>query len=271
VLGRFYLATGLPEQGTALIESNLDLLPSHTAPEEMIVPLESLLLAALQFGQHTKARTLIQEGLKLTQQIDDQWSEAWFLYWLGVVMLAQEEYEQVQQVAQDSLLLATRCGDLWLRACLCSFVLAKAASALKDYNEATKQYQQGLAFFEMLGQPWGISVSYWNLGNTAYQSKNYEEAESSYRQSLKIATATGQFHLNIGVLSDFATLLSTQGKKGTAAVVLKYILHEPHTSEELRTHADRALRELMPSLSPADVKTFNAPDSNAALADLLPI
>ena len=143
----------------------------------MIVPLESLVYAAMGAGQLVKARQTIEEGLQVARQIGDQWSEAWFLYWLTLVVLANADYEEAQAIADESLSLATICGDLWLRACLSVFVLGKTAIALKEYVAAIQHVKHGLGFFQEIGQPWGISVSYWSLANTAFLAQDYEDAE----------------------------------------------------------------------------------------------
>ena len=242
--GRFLIAAGDPQNGKDAIDHCVAVLPLSAKPQDRLVPLESLSQAALASGQNVKAWQAATEALQAARAIPDQWEVAWLLYWLGMVTLARENYEEVQEIARASLQIAANYGDTWLNACLYTFLLGGADVALNAYAEARKHFKQGLAFYEKLGQPWGISVSYWNLGNVAYRSGDYQESEGYYCQSLKILDRTGQTHLSFAVLYDLVKAYVAQRKESDALQILEFMLQQSAIPRDTRDHA-QALRDTL--------------------------
>jgi predicted ATPase len=222
--GRFMIAMGDDEQGEAAIEASLESLPASASPDERLIPVEARLQSALRSGQYTKAWDIAQESLACAQAIGDQWSEAWLLYWQGFVMLCMDDPAEAQKIAQESLKIAAKCGDLWLNACLSTFLLGRIHQKLKDYVQAKEWFKLGLSYFQKIGQPWGISVSYWSLGNIAYGLQEYKESEFNYQHSLRISLTSGQVHLTTAMFYDFEKLRMAQGQKEIALQTANYIL-----------------------------------------------
>jgi tetratricopeptide (TPR) repeat protein len=55
-----------------------------------------------------------------------------------------------------------------------------------DLEAAQTLYEQGLAIFRELGDPWGIAGTLADLGNLAREQRNFPAAGDLYRESLKI-------------------------------------------------------------------------------------
>ncbi|MCL4302757.1 MAG: tetratricopeptide repeat protein [Anaerolineae bacterium] len=224
-------------------------LPLLAEQEQVTVMLK--LSEVLQLvGQWTEAGDLLQQTLKLAEQLDDRSAQAWCQTAIGELLRKQGLYAEaltwfeqartgfealgdragVGQVLHYSGSLAAQQGDYTMSSALYQESLAirrelgdktNVAKILinfgldaheqGDYESAYKLYQESLELQRELGDKWAIAVSLNNLGYLALDQGDYEAARTHLESALAFQREVGDRSKISDILNNLGNLARNQG------------------------------------------------------------
>lgn len=205
---------------------------------------------ASRFGQYETYKALAREGLEIARRCGGPGSLPVFLNCMADAHYAVGEYAESKRLYEESLRLceAQPCDPMEMARALNN--LGLVADGLGDREEARRLYEEGLARFREIGNPWGIVVSLTNLGEAALARGDYAEAHARFKEALKGAMDLKAVFVVLDLLAGVATLMAREGQTGPAALLLAYVLDHPSLEPEYKAKAERVFGELaaqMPS------------------------
>jgi tetratricopeptide (TPR) repeat protein len=110
--------------------------------------------------------------------------------------------------------------------------------------------EQGLSYFEEIGQFGGMGRALQNLGLLCAAQQNYPDAARYYRQALRLFTKTGQIQPVLEAVYEVARLLQTMGEHEYAVERYSLIIHHPRMRAPERRASEEHLAALKTRLSP---------------------
>jgi hypothetical protein len=117
-------------------------------------------VVALETDDHAKAKTELQEGLRLARELGYRWLISSILSWLGEWHLRQKQFAAAAVAFHEVQDIAHQVG-IHEHAATAAYGLARVAAALGDYADARRQGQRSLTIFETMGQDKGAEVRQW--------------------------------------------------------------------------------------------------------------
>jgi predicted negative regulator of RcsB-dependent stress response len=115
---------------------------------------------AFERGDHSKAETDLQEGLRLARELGYRWLIASILSWVGKWHLQQKQFDAASVAFHEVQDIAQQVG-VQEYAATAAYGLARVAAAQGDYADAQRQGQHSLAIFEAIGHGKGAEVRQW--------------------------------------------------------------------------------------------------------------
>jgi predicted ATPase/DNA-binding XRE family transcriptional regulator len=147
-------------------------------------------LAPLQGGDISGVRSLIEESIRIADELGDKQLEARSLLILGSVALSQGDYLEARVHEAKCLELFRELGNKW-----------GAAAALQDLGEieiglgelpsAQALLEESLALYLAVGEEFGAASAQASLGHTAYCRGEYEVARLLFEESLQMSRKIG--------------------------------------------------------------------------------
>jgi predicted ATPase/DNA-binding SARP family transcriptional activator len=141
-------------------------------------------------GLYDEARTILEEGLAIFEDLQIRQSSPLSLTYLGAIAWALGEYSRAKQLCQESLAITKACGDRWKEALVHEY-LGMIAISLGNYEEAKELAQRCLAIFRGFDFRSGIAFSLNLLGIAARNLGEYDEAKQVCQESLTISREIG--------------------------------------------------------------------------------
>jgi tetratricopeptide (TPR) repeat protein len=134
----------------------------------------------LLFNQNDQtAKSMAEEGAKISQQIRDDEAQAWCLHSLACIAEAEGRYPEAQALFMQELQIAKRAKLAWLVA-WAQRGLGSVAKAQKDTVSAKQWFAQSLAKREEIGDARGVAILQARLSSvTDDQSHARQLIESS--------------------------------------------------------------------------------------------
>jgi tetratricopeptide (TPR) repeat protein len=162
---------------------------------------------ALSQGDYSRARELLEESLRLSQEPRNKGGIAGSLSNLGDVAYMQGAYDRAGDLYEESLRLSQDLGDT--RAIAYSLTsLGLVAYMQGDHERAQELYEESLRLSQELGDKGGIAGSLNNLAIVAYGQGDYSRARELLEESLRLEQQLGH---NAGIA---AALLGLAGVAG---------------------------------------------------------
>jgi serine/threonine protein kinase/tetratricopeptide (TPR) repeat protein len=192
------------------------MLPEAAATASQLV----FLLGHLQ-ARPDDARSWAIHADPLTRVLEDDGQRAAYFDAVGVVALAQREFEQARSDFEAALALRERAlGPDHIDLTLSYSNLGLVAEELGQFEKAREYQERTLAIREQQLGPDHKSVgdSHYNLGVLAAEEKRYDDARRHYERALTIREAVlGPDHPEVaGALSNLANTARKQGQYGEA-------------------------------------------------------
>jgi predicted ATPase/class 3 adenylate cyclase len=223
-------------------------LPLLTPPEQVVVMLK--LGEVLQLvGQWNEAGDLLQQTMKLAEQLGDRSAQAWcqtatgellrkqglyaeaivwfvqaratfealgdqtglgqVLHYSGTLAAQQVNYEVSNLLYEESLAIRRNLDDKTNIASLLSN-LGLNAHEQGDYEAALKRYQEGLEIRRRLGNKWAIASSLNNLGILALDQGDHMQARLQLEEAVILWREVGDRHQMANTLHSLANVRRTQ-------------------------------------------------------------
>src|SRR5215213_10227498 len=173
-------------------------------------------ILAMAQGDHDRAATLHEEGLKVYREMGHKKGESASLRELGFVAYERGDYERAVRLQEQSLALArefgTTFGIAWsLRA------LADAARGQGDLGRARTLLKEGLTLARSTQNAWAIVRTLASLGSVACDAGEYARAWGLYEEGLELAWRIGLKHTILLCLEGLARVAVAQGRMERAA------------------------------------------------------
>jgi DNA-binding CsgD family transcriptional regulator len=133
------------------------------------------------------------------------------------------------------------------------------AESQKDYAEAKVLFEESVALFRDLGDPWGLSLALRHLGYVSSGQGDYERAAALFKESLVLCGELGEKWFSSMCLEDLAVVAGLAGDHRRAVQLLG-------AAEELREVVGAAVRSLYRADYDRTVATAGAGLDEAAFA-----
>jgi predicted ATPase/DNA-binding SARP family transcriptional activator/uncharacterized protein HemY len=189
-LGWFWRMQGRFREGVQYLEATL---AREGAQGETWIRAKALNVAgelANRQGDHEAGRTLYEQGLAISRELEDKAGIAHSLHSLGDVAYARGDYEAARTRYEESLATRRELGD---KAGIAESFnsLGHIAYVQGDYESARALHAESLAISQELRDRRGIGNSLNNLGLVAREQGNYDAARMLYEQGLAIRQVLG--------------------------------------------------------------------------------
>ena len=179
----FYL--GPLEQAEDLFEKSLDLSRQADLYFPTAFVLAMMVLTNLSKGRYEQATACAQEVMALAEVNEDEWMRSVALDCLGRCR-QREEYAQAAAYFRESAAGFQRVGDLHaISSPLCQ--LGVISRLLGDVKKAKTVFEEGLAFARQIRDPASTVWFLAGLGELAFASEDYCQAQHYLRECLSIA------------------------------------------------------------------------------------
>jgi tetratricopeptide (TPR) repeat protein len=164
-------------------------------------------------GQHTKAQDFFRESLKLV--IDDKTKQVEIMNHLSYSMMCMQDHEEAQKLLSKSLSLIDETKEPAL------YAETKYLTAVLDWYR--HEYEKGILTMKQVIEgahdlEKHVSViTFYNLLGLFYQQKNdFDKAERTYSDALKIISSSINIPVLIGILVNLAMINKNQRKHDKA-------------------------------------------------------
>ncbi len=145
-------------------------------------------------GQTEQAATYYQQGLEITQQLEqnqDVQRETGVLYTdLATALREMGRYAEAQETYEQALVIIQKMGDLTSEAAI-QGQLGSLALSQGHLAEAEQGYKTAILQFQQLNEPSHEAIYLHQLGAVYQKAKQWEAAEHAYRQAANISEAQG--------------------------------------------------------------------------------
>jgi predicted ATPase len=189
ILGLNWLA---PQQAQSQIEESMTIW-NEIGPEFTVQGAKCQLIwgwIQKRFYRNDSGYDYMKQAAVLFEEKDDVWWQAWALNFLGAALVDDSwDPQYTLKVLEKETFLWERTGDRCTSAVVL-WDLAGMACERGDFLEAQGYLNEALQRFEQLGAKCYILQTLVHLGDTARALKQYDQAESYYRESLPLLHAT---------------------------------------------------------------------------------
>jgi predicted ATPase/DNA-binding CsgD family transcriptional regulator len=172
--------------GFDLAQQGVQVLQETNRPEEMIIPLMSLFIAASLSAKSDVASWAAQTCLDIATAIGDTWAEAKAKQLLALRAIENEDYENAERLANEALAVFDASGDNWSKSIICIEVLGLLATNLRQLDVAQEWIERGLRAAEEIEFKYSIQMAYWQLGFLAALQENYSESARCWHKALQV-------------------------------------------------------------------------------------
>ncbi|HET6861544.1 MAG TPA: protein kinase [Pyrinomonadaceae bacterium] len=260
-LWRFWEVRGHVGEGRAVLDQLL-MLPGATevSPNVRAKALNGVGVLAGNQGDHARQTAILQESLKLYEELGDKSGIAQSINNLGSIAWSQGDYVQAQVFYTQSLEIRRAISDSWGTANSLNN-LGGVAFVQGDCDRALALYAESLSLRRKLGDKRGISMSLNNMGEVAQQQQDYGRAATLFAESLTIRNELGDRFFIVSSLHNLAEVACSRKdyERGArlfgAAEALREMIGAPLPTEK-RENFDRYLEEARDALGRADLKSF---------------
>lgn len=206
------------------------------------------LLAYVQ-GDQQAANVYLQEGLRLFQELGDQFGEAWVLNHLGQTLSISGKLEQAMLAFEASLQLFHALGADWNSAWVL-FNLGDISLQKEETDHALQLFSEARDLFNALNHKRGVATATERLARLALLCGNFDQATSLYSKSLQLF---GEFGDRGGCGWGFHRLGMVAYESGKKGQAIGYLIESLRLFNELNDrwgfawsllHLAKAVRDL---------------------------
>jgi tetratricopeptide (TPR) repeat protein len=188
-LWQYWEIRGEPAEGRRWLEEML----ARAQPDLPVEPRARMLLGtgtlASRQGDHRGAQPLLEESLRLFEDIGDRWGIAWSLDNLGMLSLSEGNVGEARAMFERSMALFERAGDMRGRACVLDN-LGWTALMDGDPAQAQRYFERALVVFREIDDRRGIGRALANLANTLRVQGDLKSARALFAESLPYCQTT---------------------------------------------------------------------------------
>jgi len=173
--------------------------------------------AATEQGQYERARTLLEENLKICQAVGDQVSVGWVWYLLArTLFVSQQDLARAQSLVEQSLAFFQELGYARFTNYPLS-LLAQMHLAQGELDLARERFEESLVMVQEVGDREGAVETLLDLARVAVAQGDLALARRRYQQCLTILQEIGSQKFLAACLESLAVLDTGQGAPRHAA------------------------------------------------------
>ncbi|HYP41553.1 MAG TPA: tetratricopeptide repeat protein, partial [Chloroflexia bacterium] len=188
-LGRFWYTRSYLVEGQQWLDASL-FESEGAAPAIRAKALGAAGSLALLQNEHTRARALMEESLRLWQIVGDPASIARGMSNLGAAIALHGDFSGATSLFEQSMEIWQEVGDDWNRA-LSLANMGFATLCQGDYERSGVLCAESLAIRRELGDTSGITLSLINLGLVPLHQGDYTRATELFKESIELARELG--------------------------------------------------------------------------------
>ena len=214
----FWLTRGYSNEGIGWLEKVLVQKQAATPGSiaKAMKTLGGLLLFSKERKNLKRIVPVLEESLKLYQELGDQEGIAWVLNFLGIHSAEQEDFAKAKRFLNESLVLRRALGDPWgIAQTLQNF--ASISLRERDYTSAKEYSEETITWFQLAGNQRGVARTLVDLADIARMEGNLDRAMLLLTQSLRELLQFGDKWSIVLILETLAVLESEQGNYIRAA------------------------------------------------------
>ena len=215
----FWFHRGYWSEGRRWLEGALATEGGAGAPLRTVARTKALFgtgVLAWTQGDHSAARTQLEESVAIWRELGDKRGLAHTLHFLGVEVLGQGEHVAARALAQESVEIFREGEDTWgLAASLAS--LGIVAQTQEDYSLASSLLGESAALFRGMGDAWGLALPLRNLGIVALRQGDLDRAAAWLREGITTLRELGEKWFMSRNLETLAAVIAMQGDHERAA------------------------------------------------------
>lgn len=205
----------------------------------------NLVLSLATLGEYDKAETIAREIKAVYESVEDWQGVIWTLTILGYIKRLTQNYQDYQRLLEQGLELyqQKQLTSSWL---LCELLgsLGCANRYLKQYTLATQYSQKALKLARETGNLFQIPSVLLQLGYSATESGNANEAKGYFRESLAMLATSEQHIILFNALIGWSKNETALGNDLAAAKLLGFVQTQTNLSNEDQQEAEEALEGL---------------------------
>lgn len=214
----FWLTHGYSTEGIAWLQEALvqKQAASPGSIAKAMKTLGALLLSRNEEKNLKRIAQVLEESLKLYQELGDQDGIASVLNLLGIHSMARDEFAEAKRFLNESLTLRRALGDPWgIAQTLQNF--ASLSLSQGDYARAKAFSEETIAWFQLAGDQRGVARTLGDLADIARMEGDLGQAILLLTQSLSTLLLFGDKWSIVNILGNLAVLESEQGSYACAA------------------------------------------------------
>jgi predicted ATPase len=169
------------------------------------------------------ARRLLDESLKLAEELGDRWTVAWVLQLLGRVAYFDGDPETARARARQSHDIARELGDDWLMA-WALHLMGLAAHIDDNFLSARDYYQSTLEIRQAIGDQEGIATVTGLLGMLTLSEGDHPTALRLLHESVRTCRELGSTWLVINMVANIVTIAVMLGESLRAARLAGFVV-----------------------------------------------
>jgi DNA-binding CsgD family transcriptional regulator/tetratricopeptide (TPR) repeat protein len=177
------------EQSLTRARRIYDLFPPQDRSGLVQLQMAFMILRLVQ-GDYERAAALAQECRLQAQQLNNLYFIPLTLYGSASAALAQGQYDQAREYAQQGLALTQTLGHHWM-SIFVHDILGQIATIQGDLSAAKGHFEAAYTIGEEFGAPGVMALHLKNLGDVTLLRQQWAEAHAFYRQSLERHQFTG--------------------------------------------------------------------------------
>jgi predicted ATPase/transcriptional regulator with XRE-family HTH domain len=174
------------------------------------------------------ARRLLDESLRLAEELGDRWTVAWVLHLLGRVAYFDGDPETARVRARQSHDIAKELGDDWLMA-WALHLMGLAAHIDDNFLTARDYYQSTLEIRQAIGDQEGIATVTGLLGMLTLSEGDQPTALRLLHESLRTCRELGSTWLVINMMANIVTIAAMFGESLRAARLAGFVVATSET------------------------------------------
>jgi tetratricopeptide (TPR) repeat protein len=140
-------------------------------------------MVATTSGELSTATRILQESIELFKSIDDQWSKALALSFLGEIALYENDLDRAMSLCNQSIELARKQGDPW---CMMPSLMSFGQMAVLngDLTNARSNFQEAVDLLRQIGDNWSLSWGLNGLGHVHLMQGELNQAGINFLEAL---------------------------------------------------------------------------------------
>jgi tetratricopeptide (TPR) repeat protein len=219
-------------------------------------------------GDYHRGYEQMMRGLETWRSLGDPHSIALGLNYLVSTLIKLECFEEAKAFMYESIALCEQTKNRWgmgtAYRCLGLATLAEG-----KYAEAQAHFRKSLEIFGAYIEGWDIARSLTYLGDAVFMMGDLPEAESAYREALRLAIEAKSIPVALDAVVGLARLQLCHGEVEKAFALASYVLNQAASTQDSKEISRRLVFETERHLNDRRVRSIREGITNQSLGAMI--